>query len=226
MYEFEPKRINPADYLLQRDREQAVIIALGKNINIGIDRNRINRSKSKLSLDSKITAAAAGFAFKNDPDLENTDLLIFSTGKTSGSDQPSEAYSEWRFTKGLFPDIPARRVLLENDSTSTGSNGYYTVRMLSELGISRAYVLTVGHHVERSTRNFNAHGKAFGIRFRGVSSDDLLERTNPSNRRLVAHYRRLRRLQLERAKEGLLRFESRIDPYGVVPHLITLPRTR
>ncbi len=106
--------------------------------------------KLKLSKDSRITALAAGIIWEYYAKIqEKPPILIFSTGKTAGKDQLSEAQAMIDYMKIRFPDIPEDFIKLEDESYDTPGNIINSKQKIKELGLKNVGYLTVGYHNPR-----------------------------------------------------------------------------
>ncbi|HSX52839.1 MAG TPA: YdcF family protein [Patescibacteria group bacterium] len=125
----------------------AAILALGKNWELPIPQDPAN---IQLSIESEITAEAAGILFTNGIG----DLIIFSGGHTAGSNYPSEAskMAESMYLHFTTSDVPVDKIVLEEDSHDTLGNLENVKECIPELDIDEIILVTVGYHLPRTKR--------------------------------------------------------------------------
>ncbi|HSX17505.1 MAG TPA: YdcF family protein [Patescibacteria group bacterium] len=123
------------------------IVAHGKNWEVPVP---ADPAEIQLSLDSRLTAVAAGVLYM----AGVADKIIFSTGHTAGEEYPTEAAAQLKEMRRFFgPDqIPEDDVMLEEDSFDTAGNVEQTRRLIDEGHISGAHLLTLGYHLPRLGR--------------------------------------------------------------------------
>lgn len=106
--------------------------------------------KLRLSMDSKITAIAAGMIWASYSERqEKPPVLIFSTGKTAGKDWPSEAEAMVEYMKSIFPYIPDNSIKLEDISYDTPGNIIESKKIIEREGYKNVGFLTIGYHGPR-----------------------------------------------------------------------------
>src|ERR1035437_5834978 len=191
--------------------EFGAVIALGKNWRLPIT----GGPRIDLSLESKMTALAAGQMYKDG----KVGKIIFSTGKTAGKDSngndyPTEAAEMNRFMRIFFPldEIPVEDVIVEAESFDTAGNAQEVKQILQKENIKNPALLTVGFHLPRSKKLFANYG--VGIR-KAFSSEDVLKGRNPHYEKFLSDYfwstRHIKELGKESIGVGLV---YTIDPKG------------
>ena len=148
------------------------IVVLGKNIGVGWGPKEIRDSKNSLSDHSIVSVCAAGILYK----AGLTDKIIFATGKTAGTDVPSEAEAMKRKLKALFPLIPNSAIILEERSKDTASNAKEVKKIIDRNGLREIGLVTVGFHLERATILFGREGIKVSTL---VASEVALEAASP-----------------------------------------------
>jgi uncharacterized SAM-binding protein YcdF (DUF218 family) len=128
------------------------IIGHGKNWEIPVPPNPAD---IQLSLDSRLTAMAAGVLYSEGV----AERIVFSTGHTAGDEYPTEAQAQAKELRRFFPEeeIPGEHVLLEEDSFDTAGNVDEVKRMIEAGLISGIHLLTVGYHLPRLKRLAQRH---------------------------------------------------------------------
>lgn len=107
--------------------------------------------KLKLSMDSKISALAAGMIWDYySKNQEKPPVLIFSTGKTAGKNYPSEAEIMVDYMKRHgFDHIPDGYIRFEDTSYDTPGNIVESKRIIEEEELENVGYGTIGYHVPR-----------------------------------------------------------------------------
>jgi uncharacterized SAM-binding protein YcdF (DUF218 family) len=191
-----------------------MLVVLGKNWRGYPPRTRPAGWRLRLSLESKISALAAGHLFLSG----RTDTILIASGKTAGRDWPSEADAMRRYLARRFPGIPETAVRLEDASLDTADNARLVAALLRASAPRSIALLTVGFHLPRSLRLFSTHGLAVE---RGVAAEDVVAQRSARHRAFIARYLASRRVRTERVKEALLRLLLVIDPTAAIPRLLT-----
>jgi len=198
---------------LTRNTTFDIIIVLGKNW-VEYPPNPLPPDwKLELSLESKISALAAGEMFIQ----ENTDTIIFSTGKTAGKEWPSEAAAMREFMLEYYPNIPLEKILLEEESIDTVGNAEEVAKMLKEWEeCSRIGLVTIGYHLARSVKIF----RRAGLKVIPIASEDLI-RCDLRHFSLLKKFESSNARRIEYVKEFILRMILRFDPDGRKLRLLT-----
>lgn len=193
-----------------------MLVVLGKNWRGYPPRTRPAGWRLRLSLESKLSALAAGHLFLSG----RTDTILIASGKTAGRDWPSEADAMRRYLARRFPGIPEAAVRLEDASLDTADNARLVAALLraSASAPRSITLLTVGFHLPRSRRLFSTHGLAVE---QGVAAEDVVAQRSARHRAFIARYLASRRVRTERVKEALLRLLLVIDPTASIPRLLT-----
>lgn len=191
-----------------------VLIVLGKNWRSYRPQPVGTGKRLYLSLESKLTALAAGHLFLSGA----ARTLLFSSGHTAGPAWPSEADAMATLLRQRFPAIPASAIRLETVSIDTAENAELVGAMLGPRSIQDVALLTVGFHVRRSVETFRNYGLTVA---QGHASEEVLGRCAPAYRPFLRRYRRSPRVRLEQAKEWLLRLWLPLDPRGRLLRLAT-----
>ena len=182
---------------------------------IGWNRERIRHMLKGfyLSEHSWLSVRAAGLLFEN----KVISTIAFVSGKTAGSDLPSEAAEMKKLLLHLFPDIPAEVVFCLEESHDTPTNAAEIKAFMSErqLDESQVALMTVGFHMLRVYILCRNHALTFGKYF--VSEDQIEFEENG----FASRYNKRVVVKLEKQKEGFLRFLLRFDPLGEWPKKMT-----
>lgn len=127
--------------------ERVAILAHGKNWQIPVPSNP---EEIELSIESKMTAEAAGVLFTQGI----ADLIIYSSGRTAGQAYPSEAKKMREITYETFTEaeIPLKATVLEEDSYDTFGNLSIVKERMPELAVDSLILLTIGYHLPRVKR--------------------------------------------------------------------------
>lgn len=194
-----------------------MLVVLGKNWRGYPPRNRPEGWRLHLSIESKLSALAAGHFFRSG----RTETILIATGKTAGPDWPSEADAMRRYLMRRFPDIPETAVLLEDASIDTAENAELVAHALRASSPRPITLLTVGFHLPRSLKLFSTYRIAVA---RGIAAEDMVAQRSPRHRTFIAGYLKSQRVRRERAKEALLRLLLLVDPKAAIPRLLTRRR--
>jgi uncharacterized SAM-binding protein YcdF (DUF218 family) len=190
-----------------RVRDARILVALGKNW---------KRGPGGLSIESKMSALAAGEIWTRG----GASLLILSGGRTGGRRRPSEAEAMWALMLrcSCLRGIPESAVVLEDRAIDTAGNAEEVGRILSELGVSEAAILTVGYHLPAARQLF----ESFGVRVTAaIAAEEVLGGRSRHYGRFLSRWRVSRRVRVERGKELARRALLRVDPKGRVLRVIT-----
>lgn len=160
----------------------------------------------KLSVESKITALAAGEMYVSGV----VKKILFSTGHTAGSDFPSEAAEMKRFMKERFPRIPGENIILEEKSFDTPSNAKEVKKIIKKYGFKKLALLTTKAHMLRADKLF----KNFGIKVDDFYSEEEAKKISSHYRKFIEGYSKSPRIKIEELKELLLRQFIILDPKG------------
>lgn len=192
------------------------VVALGKNWRLPIDGSRIH-----LSIESKMTAIAAGQMFVDG----KTNEIIFSTGHTAGLDKetrqlyPTEAEEMKRFMRIFFSEdqIPESAIRTEIVSFDTAGNAEKVKKIIGDEKLRKVAVLTIGSHKLRSKKLF----ANFGIPVTAIASQDVLKGRNPHYEKFLHDYAWSARHTKELLKETALNTLLFVDPKGEKLRLAT-----
>jgi len=194
------------------EKVEAVIV-LGKNWRAYPPKNASEEWQLHLSIESKMSALAAGEMFKEGL----TDKIIFSGGRTAGKDRSSEAKAMWDYLKKKYPDIPDKIIALEEESLDTAGNAEEVLKILQQYNIQDVALMTAGFHLPRAKKLF----KEFGIETQGVPSEELLKKRSKHYERFVEKYLESGQVKTKGIKEMILRTLLFIDAKGKLPRLLT-----
>ena len=198
------------------EKFQAVVV-LGKNWREMPPKIKPENWKLHLSLESKISAIAAGEMYISGL----TDKIIFSTGKTAGIDYPSEAEAMQNLLKMKYPKIPDDAIILEDKSIDTIDNVDHVALILEMYNLQNIALITVGFHIERSKKIF----KNAGIDVHGFPSEEIIKKRSEHYKKFVDNFLSSNRVRVENMKEAVLRGLLIIDVKGKIPRIIA-KRTR
>ena len=191
-----------------------MLVVLGKNWRGYPPRNTPPGWRLHLSLESKMTALAAGHLARSG----RADAMLLSGGRTAGPDWPSEAEAMRAYIRKKFPDVPDQAILLEESSIDTAENAELIRTMTQDRAPRRITLLTIGFHLPRSLAIFPIHGLPIE---HGIASEDVLAERSPRHRAFILKYEKSPRVVAERAKEALLRLLLLVDPKAKIPRLLT-----
>jgi uncharacterized SAM-binding protein YcdF (DUF218 family) len=201
------------------------LVVLGKNWRAYPPTNDSGEFKLRLSIESKMSALAAGEMFR--AGLINE--IIFSSGKTAGRNYPSEAMAMKDFMLSKFPDIPDVAIVLEETSIDTPQNAEEVAKIINaDPRLKKIALMTIKSHMLRSVRLF----KEFGMDVKQFPSEDQLKkRDGKANEKTGMHsqhyrsflraYSKSGRAFKERAVEFILRNLLYIDSKGKIPRILT-----
>lgn len=147
------------------------VIILGKNVGYLGSKKKIRNSKNYLSRKSEVNAIAAGLIYKNG----KTKKLIFTGGKTTGENYPSEAEAMKNFLLLKFPDIPDESILLEDKSFDTKQNVEFTKEIINENNFRNIAFLTTSSHIKRSKMLF----EKIALTLDSISSQEIIKKYSP-----------------------------------------------
>ena len=185
------------------------IIALGKNWRLPIEGSRIY-----LSIESKITAIAAGQMYVDG----RAGGIIFSTGQTAGINKeigqpyPTEAEEMKRFMRIYFNEdqIPESAIKTEAISFDTAGNAEEVKKILEDEKLKKVAVLTIGSHKRRSGKIF----ANYGVSVTAIASQDVLKNRNGHYDKFLNEYAWSTRHAKELLKETILNTLLFVDPKG------------
>jgi uncharacterized SAM-binding protein YcdF (DUF218 family) len=179
-----------------------LLVVLGKNIGVGSTVEDIQRADDHLSLESRISAEAAGMVYEAYPRPDNLNIL-FSTGHTAGPDVPSEAAAMAAHMKALYPGIPEDRVHTEEKSFDTRTNAIEVASWLDSRPTfrqGRIDLMSVGYHIGNAAILFNRLGVPIS---RTYASDEVLRERSEKDEVFIQDWFGSSRIQKELKKEGL-----------------------
>lgn len=136
-------------------------------------------------------------------------IFIFSTGKTRGPNNPSEAEVMVRYLKLRYPEIPDDNIVLEDRSYDTVGNIQESKRIIEERGLRNVGYVTVGYHIPRVHLLMNFYDAPINVIF---PSEQWAARRSPRHRELVEQYRDSGEWSLHEFGETLLSAETLVDP--------------
>lgn len=176
------------------------VIALGKNWRAYPPKEPDLRFRLRLSIESKLTALAAGEMYRRGEVTQ----IIFSSGATAGSGFPSEAKAMAEYLFAHCPEVPRSVVRLEERSIDTAGNAEEIARMgYAHNALDLIYLLSVRFHFPRAAKLFEEYGVHVVPRY----SEEILDKRSSHHRRLVRSYKRSLRYRFEELKEVILRLE-------------------
>ena len=185
-----------------------VAIALGKNWG---PNKRPNSKPKRLSLESRMTALAAGKLLKD----KVVGKIIFSGGYTAGNEMPSEAKAMQNYMDRSYRN-KAEEVYLEDKSLDTSRNAENIKDLIKEK--DNVLLLSVGYHFPRAKRIFNNYGIKADI----ISSEEVLSGNDSRMDRFLKNYHGSFRHFFETAKETLiLNPISWVDKKGLALRYVT-----
>jgi uncharacterized SAM-binding protein YcdF (DUF218 family) len=207
------------------------IVAHGKNWEVPVP---ADPTEIQLSLDSRLTAMAAGILYMDGV----AEKIVFSSGKTAGDAYPAESTAQFAELRRYFTSeqIPDDDVLSEDESFDTAGNVINIKQWVDEGRIGAVYGLTVGYHVPRLRRLAARHGLSLLGAFASDKIVGQSELAVPDLRGKPHYYGRLvlREAQEKRSVRPLVRVASQfaleaaahtlmtVDPHGTgVSRLIT-----
>jgi uncharacterized SAM-binding protein YcdF (DUF218 family) len=168
----------------RENANKRVLLVLGHNIGPDSGREQIENDHYKLSTYSKISAFAAGVMLMKN----QADYVIFSSGKTSGNDLPSEAQAmkDYLLSRRSFKDIiDPNRIILEERSHDTRTNALESKKTADYFGFKNIRLMSIGRHMDNAWKIFHRNG--FPIRKLWKSSEEIaaayLEETNVVSRK-------------------------------------------
>ena len=189
-----------------------VLIALGKNWEKG---------SSNLSIESKITALAAGLIMRHN--LSKT--LILSGGHTLNPFHISEAEAMYEVLHGAFPEVAEEKICFDNYFLTTTGNAINSNVICSEarkikkdLDIA---LLTVGYHIPRAGTVFGIEGLDISAHY---SSEGILSISpDISHQKMVLGFLSSEEHIKDRRQEAILQAAMVLDRKG---HFIDYLATR
>ena len=194
------------------EKFQAVVV-LGKNWRERPPKNTQGKWKLHLSIESKMSAIAAGEMYTSGLATK----ILFSGGRTVGADWPSEAGAMQEFLKKKYPDIPDDDIMLEEEAIDTIDSAERVDRILQEHGFQDIALLTVGFHISRSEKIFQDRG----IAVHGLPSEEMLKKRSLHYEQFVGNFLASKRVRMEQWKEKILRGLLVIDTKGKIPRMVT-----
>jgi len=207
-------------------QETDLIIALGKNLGVEWDQERVLKTPHLLSQDSEITTIAAGELYlhdKMDGELYiPARLVLVSGGKTLGPNKPSQSAAAKKFMLERYPDIPPRHILVDEDGFDTAASA----EKMRDVQISRFYkhigLLSVGYHVVNSAILFENYGVSIES---AICSENIYAEKNKENAEEIEHWRSQGRIKRETKREGVRGVAVRtIDKKGRLLRRLTSKR--
>jgi uncharacterized SAM-binding protein YcdF (DUF218 family) len=199
---------------LSQQNSNKILLVLGKNW----DRSTIKSGHPDLSIASKASAFTAGKLL----DL-GFDIVIFSTGKTLGPSQPSEALEMSRYMRENFPNILENQIYLETKSIDTPENMKYTKQLIeSNVELQgELHLVTIGFHIKRSLNL----AQAWGLKINGFidSTDQEYTYNNTKFRKEIDTYRKSLNWKREEILEWCISMFQTVfkDPRGLKQKSIT-----
>ena len=129
-----------------------LIIALGGGL---INKTKEDPSYAWIGQETELRAAAAAKLWKQNQDS----VLIFSGGRPAGPGTPSEAETMEAYVCRSPWNVPAEKILTENDSIDTAENVRNIVALLTKRGLLEQYkILLAGRkNTARATAYFCAY---------------------------------------------------------------------
>jgi hypothetical protein len=195
------------------------IVACGKNWDVPVP---ADPSEIQLSLDSRLTAIAAGILYMQGA----ADKIVFSGGKTAGDACPAESAALFAELRRHFTaeQIPDEDVLQEDESFDTAGNVAHIKQWVDEGRISGVYGLTLGYHAPRLSRLAKRHGLPLLGTF---ASDKIVGESEfavPDLRGKPHYYGRLvlREAQEKRSVRPLVRVAAQFALEGAAHTLMTI----
>lgn len=171
-----------------------------------------------LSVDGKMRALAAVEMYK----AGLVDKIIFTGGKASGKEYPSDAESMRAYFLKKYPDIPEDKIILEEESFNTYENAEEAAGILERHNIQNVALLTNEYHLERAKKIFEGEGvkvsefpaERFLAHRRSASGTNHYER-------FVESFMKSGHVKWEKAKEAILRGLLVVDRHGALPRAVT-----
>ena len=198
----------------QESEKFDAVIVLGKNWQKYPPKNPSPEWRLQLSQESRLSALAAGEMYA----AGMVNKIVFSTGKTAGANWPSEAKAMADYMRARFKDIPEEAVVLEEVSLDTVQNAEEVLKILDQLHITKAALLTVGFHVPRAAQIFKNFGLPMSHAF---AAEDFVTERSVHHQKFVDQFVHSSGVKLEKLKELLLRGLLVIDTKGAIPSMIT-----
>ncbi|MBU2564600.1 YdcF family protein [Patescibacteria group bacterium] len=191
------------------------LVVLGKNWREYPPKKANKDWPLRLSIESKMSALAAGEMFK----AGLTDKIIFSTGKTAGKYWPSEAEIMSDYLKKNY-SIPDDAIILEKESIDTVENAEMVAEIIEKHNIKNIALMTSHYHLKRSVGLFND----YGMEVHSFPSEEMIKKRSSHYEKFVENYLKSGRVKKEKIKEAVLRSLLVIDSKGKIPRIITKRR--
>ncbi|KKU52748.1 MAG: hypothetical protein UX74_C0009G0026 [Parcubacteria group bacterium GW2011_GWA2_47_10b] len=171
-----------------------------------------------LSQDGKMRVLAAVEMYK----AGLVDKIIFTGGKASGEQYPSDAESMRRYFLKKYPDIPEDKIILEEESLNTQENAEGVGAILEKYGIQNAALLTNSYHLDRAKKIFENQG----IEVSGFPAEEWLSKRRSKMginhyEKFVEQFMESKHIKWESMKEKILSGLLTIDRKGKIPRAIT-----
>lgn len=151
-------KMSESAYVSERasNAQKKVMIVLGHNMGPLSGPDDIEKDGDHLSIYSKISAKAAGILLKE----KKIDVVIFSTGHTSGKHIRSEAHAMKDYLLKQFKEgeVDANSILLEAESLDTKGNARESMKLAESYGFKNIAMMTTGDHFEGAFKTFNRNG--------------------------------------------------------------------
>lgn len=199
---FQPESIKEQE---PNPKEIEALIVLGKNKGMTRGNPTPNpNTKDVLSMESKMAALAAGWLYLQSQGRMKK--IIFSGGKTSGSNWSSEALSMANYLKRHYPEIPPEALILEESSLDTASNALELKKLLEPVReqdpSGKVGLLTASSHLKRAS----SHMRAANLEFENFEIEKVLTKISPRHQKFVEAYLQSPLTKIDEAKEILIRF--------------------
>lgn len=176
---------------------------------LGAGFRSVENGQAKLTIDSRLRAIAAGIIASEGKASE----LIFSGGKTSGQEYPSEAEAMRDYLLVRFPELRDFPITLDEESIDTSQNAEFTSKVMKDKGLESALLITNEYHMLRSSRNFERKK----VDVEPLPAEEVIEGADPKYhlyKNFVDKYLNSYDIKKKKAVEVVLRGIMAIDPDG------------
>lgn len=160
-----------------------------------------------MNIHSTLNAIAAGLLFTKEKAKE----LIIAGGKTKGENCPSESHVMKEYIIKEF-GIPGDKIFIEEDSIDTSGNAeYLLVKGFLQIN-TKARVLTLSQHLERSGKLFWNIAR---VKIRPISAQEVIEQYGSYEQKILAdRFNDSDESRWETRKEKILNILMIFDPKG------------
>lgn len=209
------------------------LIVLGKNFGIEYGFARIKEDPWNLSLDSRITALAAGILIHDAQASEEPLEVTFTTGRTAGKNIPPESKAQIAYMLSR-PGLLLDPATLDKNHVTAGERGFDTVgdaeeaaRVLSTRQYKWLGLLTTGYHGPNALKVFESRGVHIDEL---IASEEVVASRSPGYAAFIEKWASSDRIRREIRKEETRSRVLAVDPKGRSIHALAwmarrLPRS-